>query len=118
MLKEMKANTHLKPGQKGTKSLLEQYGDKLLCVRYRYDEKRQMRLKTVELIISETPCAPPLPYRDHDIVKVIVPYTRTELRDKLKEAGGRWNPEEKLWQVTFCAIKGDSELTERILSSQ
>jgi hypothetical protein len=53
MLKNIKADTHLKPGQKGTKALLEQYGDKLLCVRYRYDEKRQVRIKTVELIVSE-----------------------------------------------------------------
>jgi hypothetical protein len=27
---------HLKPGQKGTKQLLAQYGDRLICVRYRY----------------------------------------------------------------------------------
>jgi len=26
---------HLKPGQKGTKQLLAQYGDRLICVRYR-----------------------------------------------------------------------------------
>jgi hypothetical protein len=116
MLKEMKANTHLKPGQKGTKLLLEQYGDKLLCVRYRYDEKRQVILKTVEIIVSEKPCSPRLQYHDHDIVNVIVPYTKTALRDKLKAAGGRWNPDEKLWQVLFGAIRGDSELTERILS--
>jgi len=118
MLKEMKANIHLKPGQKGTKRLLEEYGDKLLCVRYRYDEKRQVRLKTVEIIVSEKPCTPPLPYRDHDIVNVMLPYTRTALRDKLKAAGGRWNPDEKLWHVSFGAIRGDSELTERILNSK
>jgi hypothetical protein len=29
----------LKPDQKGTKLLVEKYGDSLLCVRYRYDEK-------------------------------------------------------------------------------
>lgn len=40
MLKDMKTHTHLKPGQKGTKRLVEQYGDALLCVRYRYDEVR------------------------------------------------------------------------------
>lgn len=33
MLKEMKSYCHLKPGQNGTKRLLEQYGDALLCVR-------------------------------------------------------------------------------------
>ena len=27
---------HLKPGQKGTKQFLAQYGDRLICVRYRH----------------------------------------------------------------------------------
>ncbi|MFC1853877.1 hypothetical protein ACFL27_27145 [candidate division CSSED10-310 bacterium] len=35
----MKTKCCLKPGQKGTKNLLSQYGDRLLCVRYRYDKK-------------------------------------------------------------------------------
>ena len=116
MLKDMKANTHLKPGQKGTKRLLEQYGDKLLCVRYRYDEKRQVMIKTAEIIVSESPCRPSLGYRDRDIVNVIVPYAKTALRDRLKAVGGRWNPDEKLWQVSFGAIRDDTELTERIVS--
>jgi len=47
MLKDMKTQTHLKPGQKGTKRLVEKYDDTLLCVRYRYDESRGVRLKTV-----------------------------------------------------------------------
>ena len=29
---------------------VEQYGESLLCVRYRYDETRGIRLKTVEII--------------------------------------------------------------------
>ncbi|WP_041267036.1 hypothetical protein [Geotalea daltonii] len=63
MLKDMKTQTHLKPGQKGTKQLVEQYGDALLCVRYRYDEKRGVRLKTVENIVEEKPCRRS-PYQD------------------------------------------------------
>jgi hypothetical protein len=35
------------PGQKGTKRLVEQYGDALICVSYRYDKKRGICLKTV-----------------------------------------------------------------------
>jgi len=37
------------------------------------------------------------------------------LRDRLKAAGGRWNPEEKLWRVPFGVIRGDAELEERIM---
>lgn len=33
MLKEKKANAHLKPGQNGTKRLVEKYGDALVNVR-------------------------------------------------------------------------------------
>lgn len=40
MLNEMKAYAHLKPGQDDTKRLVARYGDKLVCVRYRYDEAR------------------------------------------------------------------------------
>ncbi len=35
----MKTRLDLKPGQRGTKKLSELYGDQLVCVRYRYDEK-------------------------------------------------------------------------------
>jgi hypothetical protein len=42
----------LKPGQKGTKSLVEKYGDDLVCVRYRYDNASRTRIKTVELILE------------------------------------------------------------------
>jgi hypothetical protein len=53
MIKEMKAYAHLKPGQKGTMRLQQKYGDTLLCVRYRYDEIREVKLKTVEIIVDE-----------------------------------------------------------------
>ena len=36
-------------------------------------------------------------FRDTDMVTVAVPYTETALREKLKAAGGRWNPEERVW---------------------
>ena len=52
---------HLKPGQKGTKQLLAQYGDRLICVRDRYDAQRKKRLKTVELLIAERHWEPPRP---------------------------------------------------------
>jgi hypothetical protein len=115
MLKDMKTQTHLKPGQKGTKQLVEKYGDALVCVRYRYDRKRGVHLKTAELIVREWGEKPFARYRDGDIVSVIVAYAEKEVREKLKAAGGRWAPEEKLWRVPYGAIRGDVELEERIL---
>lgn len=44
----------MKPGQLGTKQLLEKYGAQLVCVRYRYDAATSKRIKTVESIVAET----------------------------------------------------------------
>jgi hypothetical protein len=49
----MRTRLHLKPSQKGTKQLLAPYGNRLICVRYRYDPQRKKRLKTVELLVGE-----------------------------------------------------------------
>ncbi len=59
MLNEMKAYAHLKPGEDGTTRLVEQYGTALLCVRYRFDEVRGVKLKTVEIIVDERPLRKP-----------------------------------------------------------
>ena len=115
MLKNMKTHTHLKPGQKGTRRLVEKYGDRLLCVRYRYDELRGVRLKTVEIIVEEKPCTMAIRYRDTDIVAVSVPYAEKALRDMLKAAGGRWDPEERLWRVPYGSIRYNAGLVERIV---
>jgi len=49
----MKIKRKLKPGQPGTKKLVEKFGDDLICVRYRYDSAKKTRYKTVELIVDE-----------------------------------------------------------------
>ena len=114
MLKEMKTQTHLKPGQNGTKRLVERFGDSLLCVRYRYDQSRGVWLKTVEIVVEEKEFKSSLKYRDEDIVPIIVAYSENVLRDKLKSAGGRWNPTTKTWLVPYGSVRG-TELEERIL---
>ena len=110
----MKSRLNLKPGQKGTKKLVEEYGSSLLYVRYRYDESRGVRLKTVEIVVEEKPWQPSVRFRDGDIVSVTVSFAEKKLRDRLKAVGGRWNPEEKVWHVPFGLIRG-TELEERIL---
>ncbi len=114
LLKEMKTYGHMKPGQKGTQRLVSRFGAALVCVRYRYDERTGDNLTTAEIIVDRRSRSAPR-YRDADMVAVAVPYTEKALRDKLKAAGGRWNPEERVWQVCFGAIRGDTALVERIL---
>lgn len=91
----------LRPGQNGTKKLQQKYGDRLLAVRYRCDENRRMRIKTVEIIEEELPWSPPLPTgREPDeLVSVQIGYTEITLRNQVKSVGGVWRPQSKLWQL-------------------
>jgi hypothetical protein len=114
MLKEMKAYAHLKPGQKGTKRLQEKYGDDLLCVRYRYDDIRGVKLKIVELVVDENPLLIPR-YKDNDMVPVAVAFEEEDLRQQLRTMRGRWDPQAKLWFVLFRLIRG-TPLESRIVT--
>ena len=78
-----RARLHLRPGQKGTKQLLAQYGDRLICVRYRYDAQRKRRFKTVELLVAERDWEPPRPRFAHDqIVGLRVAFADVAVRDR------------------------------------
>ena len=114
MLKEMKSYGHLKPGQKGTHRLVR-FGEALVCVRYRYDELADDNLTTAEIIVDRRPANRCLRHRDTDLVAVAVPFTEKALREKLKAAGGRWDPEGRVWRVLFRSIRGDDALVERIV---
>lgn len=92
----------LKPGRKGTKKLTAEYGDALVCVRYRYDEKSGMRFKTVELIVESKPWTAPTPkFSDADLVPVLIGFTDTASREIAKAAKGRWDPDQKLWLIRY-----------------
>jgi hypothetical protein len=114
MLKDMKSYNHLKPGQKGTKRLVEQYGDALLCVRYRYDEKRGIRLKTVEIVVEERPNTPSR-FKEGDIVSVSVHFDEMELREQLRTLRARWDSQANLWFVPYRLIRG-TPLEARIIT--
>ncbi|NVN99892.1 MAG: hypothetical protein HXX17_11250 [Geobacteraceae bacterium] len=114
MLKDMKAYAHLKPGQKGTVRLKEKYGDALLCVRYRFDEIRQVKVKTVEIIVDEKPLVKPR-FSDEEIVPVSVFYDEEELRQQLRRKRARWDGDLKMWFVRYGLIRG-TELESRIMA--
>ena len=129
----MRTRKTLRPGSPGTKALLQEYGDRLVCVRYRYDDRRRIRLKTVELVVEEieypeatdaTPvCAPnaaPPPssvpekatphtrgvtgHREGDHVSLEVGWDERRIHRELKAAGGRWDPRTRSWKVARTAV--------------
>jgi hypothetical protein len=101
----VKTRLILKAGRPGTKRLVEKYGDSLVCVRFKYDEAAQQRLKTVELIVERTKWTPPH-YADDALVPVKIGYSEKQLMEAAKAAKGRWNPEARLWFIRYGKIKG------------
>ena len=104
----MQTKLTLSPGQRGTKKLLQKYGEQLVCIRYRYTSELKKRFKTVELIIEESPW---IPENGKGAVKKASKYDRpvslrigyreSELRDRIKSAGGEWDNEEKVWILSY-----------------
>ena len=102
MLKHMKAHSHLKPGQNGTHRLVARFGDSLICVRYRYDEIRDVRLTTAEIIVDEKPgkAAPRL--RETDYARSL-----SDLGNRRRKFG--WaRPDFVDFEVNSCSIDQES----------
>lgn len=106
----MKTRLTLKPGQNGTKKLLDCYGDRLVCVRYRYDVQERKRYKTVELIVDAADWEPPL----DSIVHIRVGLDEADLRRQIKRARARWDMGKKLWELSYGQVKA-LNLQDRIV---
>lgn len=103
----MKTRARLKPGQNGTKQFVKQYGDALVCVRYRYDAEARKQYKTVEIIVSESDWTPPLAkYPDSTLVPLKIGIKETAAQEQVRAVGGRWDKEKKLWFVPYSCIAG------------
>ncbi|MFC1665145.1 hypothetical protein ACFL17_05885 [Pseudomonadota bacterium] len=97
----MEVKSKLKPGENGTKALAKEYGDQLLCVRYRYDKTRHKRYKTVELIVDEKDWVPNVIYPKNKLVDIRISFGEKELREQIKSAGAFWNVKKKLWRLPY-----------------
>lgn len=106
----MEARLKLKPGQNGTKKLFARFGERLVCVRYRYDQAKRLRFTTVELIVGQGPWIPrartrKTPRAPEDMVYVRVAYDNLALRAKLNALGALWRPRHKLWELPWGAVR-------------
>jgi hypothetical protein len=98
----------LRPGQNGTKKLVERYGERLVRVRYLYDARTGRRLKTVELIIESVAWTPRTRHprrRDDEIVAVRIAFEETDLRARALRLGAVWRPAQKLWEISWGNAK-------------
>lgn len=106
----------LNPGEPGTKGLLKKYGERLVCVRYKYDITRKERIKTIELVVERASWKPDgrsMPA--NKIVAIRIGYDELELRRKVKTVGARWDIEKKVWKMPYKNVQ-ILGLEERIVS--
>lgn len=84
---------HLKPGQKGTKRPLAQFGD-------RYDPQHPKRFKTVEFLVEGRDWQPPRQRLAPDrILALRVAFGDVTTRERVKRAGGVSNPDRRVRQL-------------------
>lgn len=106
----------LRPGQPGTRKLVEEYGERVICVRYRYDQTTKKRFKTVELIVEEVEWIPrPRPRAATDLVHIRVRYAEEAIRNSVKLLGGHWHPPTRTWRIAYGATVA-LRLTDRIVN--
>jgi hypothetical protein len=114
----MRIRSTVHPGKRGAKRLLSQYGDRLVWVRYRYDEQRQRRVKTVELIVEEAEWAPPRAQPPKDgLVPIRLAPPEVRLRKCVKQCGGRWDPQRGVWELSYKHVSALG-LEARIVDSR
>jgi hypothetical protein len=99
------------PGQAGTKRWKDQFGDALLCVRYREHSAQGRRYTTVELIVEERGMPPRSgPDRLSDSTAdpklgVRIRAHELELRHAVKQAGAKWDPDVGLWFLPASEVR-------------
>jgi hypothetical protein len=79
---------------------VREYGDRLVCVRYRYDALKRRRCTTVEIVVAESDWDPlPSATARSQPTPVRIGVEEVKLREKVKAAGGRWDPDRRVWHL-------------------
>jgi hypothetical protein len=92
-------------GSPGTAKYCRQFGGALECVRYKYDAGLKRRRITVELVVEEKEWRKnTLRIAPNAFIKIRVDFREKEIRHLVKAVGGRWNAEERVWEVQYREV--------------
>ncbi|MFZ2491897.1 MAG: hypothetical protein WA208_10470 [Thermoanaerobaculia bacterium] len=101
-------------GARGTKRLVGTYGERLVCVRFRYDAERMERIKTVELIVERVERELPVRADPDEAVYVRLLPGEALLRRSVLQNGGRWDERSGLWRITRATATSLGLLARRV----
>ena len=106
----MKVIKTLKPNAPGAKRFQEQWGDKLIAVRYRKNIDTDSHFTTIEIIVDErkygASCVSQgkIVINKNSIVAIRTPAWDKETRRKLIQSGAVWHKKEKLWLARYGLV--------------
>ena len=79
--------------------LTRQFGDALVCVRYRHDGAGKLRYTTVELVVEQTPIQPRASERM--LVSISHPIGDRTQRARAMALGAKWDQQEHVWKMSL-----------------
>ena len=91
------------PGQPGTKRWSTDFGEALVCVRYRHDTANGERIVTVELVAHRA--ALRTRSTDNEEVAVRIGWEETALRILAREQGALWDRRQRVGRMTRAQAK-------------
>jgi hypothetical protein len=97
----------ISPGQMGAKRWEDQFGEALLCVRYREDVNTRHRYTTVEVVVDERdmPSPPPVGRVVDTIMPIRIGWAEVDLQKQVRAAGGKWDGLACLWRLPYSQIQ-------------
>jgi hypothetical protein len=92
----------IRPGQKGTRRFIRDWGERLVCVRYRFDAKEKIRYTTVEIVSSEPrPWIPPRRPPPYALVYLKVDRNDWKAIRRLRDARVWFDGDKGLWRTRY-----------------
>ena len=85
----------IKPSQRGAIKLARNYGDELLCVRYRENSDGTERLTTVELVVERVV----IQKRDDPVVSFKLKQDEIDLRRRAMAKGAKYDGQNYMWKL-------------------
>lgn len=85
----------MQPGERGAVRLVREYGDQLVCVRYRTSGSGEERLTTIELIIERAV----IRKRTDQVVSFKIKDNEVKLRREAARRGGWFDAQTGLWKL-------------------
>ena len=105
----LRVTKKLSPESRGAIKLAKQFGEALVCVRHRMDDKGEFRYTTVELLVEKSAVRP----RTENIVAIRVGPDEKSLQTVVRAAGATWDHKAKVWRLPRRVV-GVLKLADRI----